>query len=292
MRIEKVYVNTHRYDLFFTRLCIVSVRYWYPDIPLFLIVDYSSGPFPSQSFCRKWSVQLLDTHKQKYGWGFGKFEPLFPEKREKFLVLDADTVMTGPVIDKLNEYGADFIVDKEVQPPEKLASLYYDPEKLADIWKDFTYPGYTFNTGQWVGTSGLLNKGDFADLVEWNPSPALIYPACFKQADQGIFNFLIHRKESHGQVSVDRTSLMVWPDNGAGDFIDIKAIRERRPDYPFVIHWAGMKFKRPEAFPRNDIMQFYLDYYYSRSGILQRVSDFILSTYLAIEKKIRRRLKR
>jgi hypothetical protein len=45
MGIEQVYIAGCRGDLRLTRCCVASVRRWYPDIPISLIVDESQGPY-------------------------------------------------------------------------------------------------------------------------------------------------------------------------------------------------------------------------------------------------------
>jgi len=271
---------------------VASVRYWYPDIPIYLIVDYSNGAIPASGMCRKWNLKILDTGKQHYGWGFGKFEPLFLNHPERFLILDADTVLTGPVLDKVKDLDADFVVDKEVQPFEKFTSLYYDPAKAAELFPGFRYPGYSFNTGQWIGKTKVLNRNDFNDFVVWTPAPKLKYPEYFKQADQGIFNLLIHIKEEKQQVQVKKIPLMIWPENGNADFLQFSSISQRTHEAPYIIHWAGMKFSNLSGYPRADILLFYETFFYSRYNFIERILNKLMLRYLKIEKKIRFRLKR
>ncbi|WP_205508576.1 hypothetical protein [Longitalea arenae] len=285
MQIDKIYINTHRYDLKFTRICIASIRYWYPEIAINLIIDYSNGATDTKKMQRNWNIGILETGKQRYGWGFGKFEPLFLNKKETFLVLDSDTVLAGPVLDKLSGIEADFVVDKEVQPAEKLKHLYYDPEEIIKLYPNFRYPGYSFNSGQWVGNSKVLSKNDFDNLITWKPSPKLSYPQFFKQADQGLFNLIIHLKEQEKKVSVARIPLMIWPDGGAADFIDLDAIKNKERKFPYVIHWAGMKFKSISEYPRMDILSFYEEYFYHKYSALEKYLDKAQDKYLEKEKK-------
>lgn len=291
MKIDRIYVNTHRYDSILTATCVASIRYWYPDIPVSLIFDHSNGENNYGKLCRVWNVGVLDTQNKKYGWGFGKFEPLFLDNGEYFMVLDADTVFSGPVLDGLRAIDADFVVDRETQPDDKQRSLYYDPKQVEKLYPPFKYPGYSFNTGQWIGRSGVIRPSDFDDLVSLNPAPRLRHPEVFKQADQGIFNFLIQRKEQEGKVFVVRMPLMIWPDNGAGDFIQLSAIKDKRPDHPYVIHWAGMKFRKLRDYNQGDILSFYNNYYYSRFSKPAEWNDKLQNRWLRLEKKLRNRLK-
>jgi hypothetical protein len=266
MDITAVYINTYKYDFPFAKICIASIRYWYPDIPIFLIKDMGAGPFDTSVIESKLNVGVLDTAGKSFGWGFGKFEPLFKEGKESFLFMDADTAMVGPVLDQMKAIVGDFVVDKEVTTLEKIISLYYDPEKIRNLFSDFIFPGYCFNTGQWIGTSGILKRSDFETLVSWDPKPSLKFPEVFKQADQGVFNFIIHRKELERQLTVVKTQIMVWPEKGAADFIDLSALKNKSQKFPFIIHWAGMKENRLKDFPRADILTFYRDYYYLLVG--------------------------
>jgi hypothetical protein len=288
MKVRSVYINTYKGDFSLAKVCIASIRYWYPEVPIVLIKDMGAGPFDTRFVEENFGVSVLDTGGKSYGWGFGKFEPLFRKERESFLFMDADTVMTGPVLDVVKDIDADFIVDDEVLPIGKIINLYYHPEKIKDIQPDFVFPGYAFNTGQWFGTSGVLTRDDFNSLVSWNPKPSLLYPDIFKQADQGVFNFIIHRKERLGQVSVCRLPLMVWPAEKNAEFIDLRAISERRSDYPLIIHWAGMKGKAASELPRKDIIDFFRSRYYLKAGDKRRLMDAIQLTADQVESIVRR----
>jgi Nucleotide-diphospho-sugar transferase len=273
MKVSAVYINTYRRDYPFARICIASIRYWYPELPIYLIKDMGAGDFSTADAEKHFQVRVLDTGGKTFGWGFGKFEPLFTEGGEHFLFMDADTVMTGPVIDAVASINADFIVDDEQQPIQKLTNLYYHPDKIRDVYPSFSYPGYTFNTGQWFATSGILQRQDFQELVSWSPQPILRYPEIFRQADQGVFNFILHQREAAGKLTVQRIPLMIWPEAGAADHISLSSIRERKDALPGIIHWAGMKRDKMEHFPRTDILDFYEDYFYARVGQAQRIRD-------------------
>lgn len=273
MRISSIYLNTYRRDFRQAKTCISSIRYWYPEIPIRLIKDLGAGDFDTRVVERSFRVDVLDTGKKTFGWGFGKFEPLFQNTGECFLFMDADTVMTGPLLDRLAGIDADFVVDEEIQPPDKLISLYFDPESLKMLDPGYTYPGYSFNTGQWAATAGMLSRSDFDPWIEWGESPSLRYPDVFKQADQGVFNYILHKKSSAGEIRLARSPIMIWPEGNAADHVDLMAIRERRVSEDRVIHWAGMKNLPRRLMPRKDIIDFFDREYYGRTGVAQRYLD-------------------
>lgn len=291
MRVDRVYINTHRYDYELTKVCAGSVRYWYPDIPISLIVDHSSGKFVDTSLLQSWNIDILDTNGRKYGWGFGKFEPLFLP-RHSFLILDADTVLAGRVIEFVEGVDADFIVDNEDAPWEKVTSLYYDPKVVEEKFPGFRYPGYMFNTGQWFGTSGIIAKEDFSRFVHWGERPRLLYPSVFKQAEQGLFNMILHEADQQGRIKLSRQPIMLWPSGNKGDFIQMDLLCDKDKGYPLIIHWAGMKFAALADFPRGDIMEFYLQYFESGLTHVQRVKEEVIKKYLPYEKRLKNRLRK
>jgi len=291
MDVKAIYINTYKYDFSFAKICIASIRYWYPDIPILLIKDMGAGEFDTSMVERKLNVSVFETHGKSFGWGFGKFEPLFGNGNETFLFMDSDTVMIGPILDKVDGLNTQFIVDDEDLPIEKIKNLYYHPEMIGDIFEKFEFPGYCFNTGQWIGTSGILKRSDFEQVLTWNPRPTLKYPNIFKQADQGIFNFILHLKASTGNLSVRRMPLMIWPDKGKADYIELEAIRKKEGKYPMIIHWAGMKSRHMTGLPRADILEFFQEYYYSLVGKSFRIYDHFKDDYYHWEAIIKKKLR-
>lgn len=270
--IDCIYINTYRKDFWFARICVASIRYWYPDVPIKLIKDYGAGDFDTSVVERVFHVGVMDTGGKSFGWGFGKFEPLFQERRERFLFMDADTIMIGPVLDVLPAH-ADFVVDLEELPKEKLHHLYFDPSAVLSYDPEFVFPGYAFNTGQWVGTSGLLHRKDFEPHVLWEPSPRIANPKVFKQADQGIMNYVLFRQQQQGKLTLVRHPLMIWPAEGRSEHVLVEPIAAHSGQYPLIMHFAGMKGRGVHAYPHKDILLFYEDQYYKSAGVFARTKD-------------------
>ncbi len=285
MIVKRIFINTYKYDFQFARICIASVRYWYPDIPIYLIKDTGAGYFSTKLVEKKWSVNIFETHKKSFGWGYGKLEPLFIQDDASFLVLDADTVFTGPVVDKVKDIQAQFIVDDEEQPASRFNEIYYNLERINEIAVDFKYPGYSFNSGQWFGTSGIVSREDFAKTLDWTDPPKPKFPDIVFNGDQANLNFVFHLKEQTEQLSISRTKLMIWPNAGNADFLNLAHIKAKQTNNAFVIHWAGMKFKKITTLPRADILQFYKKFYYTKMSKLQPLADAFNFIYLYYEKK-------
>ncbi len=100
--IDTIYIACYRYDQHMVRTCAASIRHWYPQADICLLRDLGKGDFSTTEIERTLNVRVLSLERKVFGWGFSKLEPLFLPERSKFLVLDADTVFLGPVLDKLN----------------------------------------------------------------------------------------------------------------------------------------------------------------------------------------------
>ena len=284
MNVTAVYINTHRYDYMLTCICIASVRYWYPDIEVYLIKDCGKGDFDTSLLQQHWDVKIFSTTKKNFGWGYGKLEPLFSESKQSFLVLDSDTVLTGPVLEQAQQCSDPFLVDDEVQPTERFNEIYYNLDKTEKIWPGFIYPGYSFNSGQWFGTTGYIIRQEFSNFIEWSEPPVSKYPDIIFKGDQSVLNFVMHLKEQKNQLTVSRKKIMVWPAENNADFIDIEKIKHKESAYPYIIHWAGMKFNDINAYPRADILKFYLSFFYAKLSTMQQLKEKIRFRFLPLEK--------
>jgi hypothetical protein len=286
VNVTSVYVSAFKYDFDFAEICIASIRYWYPHIPIVLIKDIGSGDFDTTVIEKKWDVQIFDTPRKRFGWGFGKWEPLFMDKRHSFLALDADTVIIGPVLDAAKDIPSQFIVHEEIQPLKRINEIYYKLDRLREVNDQFVYPGYTFNEGQWFGTSGILTRKDFESILEWTEPPTSKFPNILLQGAQGHLNFTLQLKEQLGLVSMTRKKIMIFPEGNNVDFLQLEKIKARTPDYPFVLHWAGYRFRTIGDLPRADILAFYRDYYYSKVGKGSARKARIRRRYLYFEERL------
>jgi hypothetical protein len=262
-KIDRVYIATHRSDLRLTRICVASVRRWYPDIPIYLLKDEANGTFSSREIEKTWNVRVWHTSERSFGWGFIKLEPLFDTERHHYLMLDSDIVFLGRVIDSLEKFDADFVVQEEQQPASAVPDLYFDADRIrASLNRSMSDPAFTFNTGQYVGTSGLLSRNDFADLVEWSQPRRVRHREMFNPSDQGVLNYVILEKVKSGSISVARTPFMKWGEQELSAF-EVASLDGNSP-YPYVIHWAGLKKLRLRRMLRADILSHFETAYYRR----------------------------
>lgn len=237
MRIDRVYVLANPKDLHFTRCCITSIRQWYPGIPIALVKD---GNYDTSDLERYWGVSIFDAPKKYYGLGMSRFEPLFRPTRERCFILDSDIVLAGPILDELEMYGEDFVVEGSNYPEQDIKAYYYDPEVLSALYPGFQFPGYVFNTGQMVATTGILKREFFTPFMSFDEPPRVIREDVFAAFDQGVLNFVLHQKAHEGLLTIRRHVFMRWPQAMEPTEVDVDRLQDG-DGYPFLLHWAGLK---------------------------------------------------
>jgi hypothetical protein len=219
---------------------VASIRYFYPEIPILLLVGGALRGGLAAELQRSWNVRLADLPIYgDYGWGFVKLEALFGPPGERFLVLDSDTVLAGPVLGLWNEDGVSFLVDDEKQPDDDKKRLYYDWEKVLQIDPSARPPEFVFNSGQWFGTAGVLIRDDFEPFLAWTMPRKLRHPDLFMPGEQGILNYVLNLKVALEGLGVQRKEIMRWPGHTM-EGLTVQSISKRTAP-ALVIHWAGMK---------------------------------------------------
>jgi hypothetical protein len=260
-QLDRIYVTASARDARFTRICVASIRYFYPDAIIYLL---AGGPLQAgledELICY-WNVKRAEIPPGDYGWGFVKLEPLFRPAGERFLMLDSDTAFAGPVLGILQDSDAPFVVDDETQTPEDLIRLYYDWTRVRAVDPAAQAPAFVFNSGQWLGTSGILHRDDFAALLDWSMPPKLRYAGLFMPGDQGILNYVLNQKNARG-LDVARRKNMRWPGHSMNG-LDVQRVAGRQAP-PLIVHWAGFKKTRFSPIPGSDLLYFFEKFYYSR----------------------------
>ena len=269
--IDCIYVAASTHDARYTRICVASIRYFYPDIPVKLLVGGRLERGLLQELARYWRVGVADVPAGHYGWGFVKLEPLFGRAGERFLVLDSDTVLTGRVLDAWQGSEAPFLVDEESQTEGETSRLYYDWARLRDIDAAARPPAFVFNTGQWFGTAGILTREDFSPWLDWTMPRKVRNPDIFKQGEQGVLNYVVNGKVAQAELQVARRKFMHWPRHSMAGLTTDKI--ERRAAEPMVVHWAGLKQRRLRDMVGGDVLLFFERHYYRPMGSAARLAS-------------------
>ncbi len=251
MKIDAICICCYKGDFYLTRILVASIRYWYADIDIFLIKDKGYGDFDTSELEASWRIKLFPTRQSVFGQGFGKLEPLFQPRGRRFLVLDSDIVFVGPVLTNLEPHDEQFLVQQEEhQGPDWIARHYFDLEKLAPIDPSFRFPGFTFNTGQMVVSSGVLSKSDFEPFVSGTP-PRVRNAEVFKLGEQGLFVYLLLKKFAEKRISLARVPMMLWPPTADVSNLKLSKITASSP-YLSMVHWCGMRHLRLDKMIRGE----------------------------------------
>ena len=288
--IDCVYIAASTHDARYTRICVASLRYFYPELPIRLLAGARLQHGLADELQQYWGVEMSPFCAGDYGWGFVKLEPLFASPGAKFLVLDSDTVLTGPVLD-LWDMDAPFLVDDENQSEADTKRLYYDWDKVRGVDPAARPPQFVFNSGQWFGTAGVLTRDDFAPWVDWTMPRRLAYPQYFMPGDQGILNYALNQKVALDGLRVARRKILRWPGHGMGG-LDADAISSVSCP-PLVVHWAGMKKARQRDMVGADVLAYFENAYYKRlpAGYARKIfaasQDFLSQSVHDIQLRIR-----
>ena len=295
MPVDCIYIGAFGGDARLTRICVASIRYFYPDIPIRVLPGSPLKRGLVKELERYWNTGVADLPGGDYGSGFVKLEPLFGPPGERFLMLDADTVLAGPVLDLWREGDAPFLVDEEEQPDGEIKRLYFDWEKVREAIPGTQRPKFVFNTGQWFGTAGLVTRDDFSPLVEWTMPRRLRYAEHFMTGDQGIQNYVFNKRVADGSLQVQLRSIMFWPVRPM-DRMNAESVATRVAP-TLVVHWAGLKKLLLRNVVRPDLLAFFESYYYQRLplGQMRKIAAAILdvaSQWLHYERaRVRRKLR-
>jgi hypothetical protein len=265
MKIEAVVISCYRFDLYLTRLSVASIRQWYPHIPILLLKDCQYGDFSTAELERYWNVQIYPGRQKKLGWGFGKLELMTETPARRLLLLDSDTVFTGRVLDRLEAFDHDLVVDKEDFSPAAIEVQFFPVERVRQLDPQFDFPGYGFNTGQMVATTGRISRADFDGLLDWR-ARTVIRRDIFQKGEQGLFNYVVLRKAARHELTIHREDFMVWPGEASRvAHIRLADLTAADPRPAQVIHWAGLGWgKTLDEMPRADLLLHFEELYYSR----------------------------
>lgn len=272
--LDVIYVAASARDARFTRICIASVRAFYPRVPTKILCGSALERGLLDELHKYWAVDVADVARGDYGWGFVKLEPLFGPKGLRFLVIDSDTVFTGPILDAFTA-DAVFLVDDERQSEIDTHRLYYDWRKVATIDAAARKPQFVFNTGQWFGTRGILTRDDFAPWIDWSMPRRLKHPDYFMPGEQGILNYVLNQKAVLGELRVERKPIMRWPGHGMGGLTAAAVTAGTAP--AAIVHWAGVKKLHLSAMPGADILALFERRYSAKlplGGFLRRARAF------------------
>src|SRR6185503_9114640 len=98
-----VIIFCHKKDFFLAQILVASIRYYYPSVEIYLCKDLLNGKFDTTEMEKFWNVKILDLGITEFGWSAAKMHFYLSDKLKgkKALLLDADIIFTGRVLDRL-----------------------------------------------------------------------------------------------------------------------------------------------------------------------------------------------
>ena len=274
-----IVVFANRKDFFLTKICISSIRFYYPEVEILLVKDKINGDFYTAGLRNAFNVRLLKLGKKYYGWSAGKIHFLLqknlPEKR--YLCLDSDIIFIGRVLDKLRAEQGHFVLNAEmIQPPFSSEHLinYFDPEKVKTVYQDYEYPGFFFNAGQTIVTPGIINEVLLEKCFDPKIYPYYKNKDIFPTVDQSILNAVIPVLMKRKNLQVGKVIFMCWSvtffaqseNNDVNRFLD--------GNTPLMVHYCGdVRIHKLDEMKGNNLLKFFREYYYLKLSPTENIFD-------------------
>ena len=296
-----VVITVNKNDLWFCRICVASIRYFYPDVTIYLLKDELNGFFSTRELEKNWNVQLIEFGIKKFGWSGAKMH-FYTDERfvdQRFLVIDCDIVLVGRLLNLgfLQEFPEDVIVNEDRHGSavtDFFTQTYFDFNKIIKEDPSYVFPGYAFNCGQMFCKGNFLTKAALAPYFDFTKAHGWKRADLFPLVDQSLFNYLFPRLSSRGKLTVGRKKYMIW--GGHEDKVAEIDLRKMKlgNEYPALIHWAGtLRTPLLSQMTGAPILTFFQEYYYSKvtfgslKSKLRTVRPFAINKLRNFKKKVK-----
>jgi hypothetical protein len=272
MQIEDltIVVCCNKKDFFLARICIASIRYYYPSIAIELIKDPGNGDFSSLEVEKYFNVKVVDLKITKMGWSGAKFHYLYQsEKGRKILILDADIVFIAPFLERMLPVieSNDYVVSIEaatIPDKEWAENTYFDIQAVQKAYPDYKYPGFFFNAGQIFLTTGSVEEEQLNRFFDRRKYPFWQNCELFPMVDQSVYNYLLPSLNDKKMLKLGKEQFMVWAASQATANIQLDKVSSKCLQTG-LIHWAGcLRTGYIKKMLMSDILHFFEDYYYTK----------------------------
>ena len=213
-----------RFDSFFAKGCIASIRYFYPNIPITLFTDDS---FDTRAIEHLFTIEVIRREDIKdsflrnsnTGWGLPKMTLFWEGPYERFLYLDADTLVWGDVIGRhLGGDDWDFVADvgdvegrpwvPSVGTDAWLRQEYFNPDLMQTYLPQLDWRRYApwfFCTGTFGCRRGVFDLDEYKHLLELRNR----LPGLFPIGEMPLLNTLLFLAHQRGEVRLRRASMQM-----------------------------------------------------------------------------------
>lgn len=261
-------------DYHFAKGCCASIRHFLGDVPICLIID---GTFSTKALETAYDVQVINRlnikndilRQRSFGWGLTKMIAFWESPWQHFLVLDADTIVWGNILQFANFKDFDIIVDKPLYKDsfEEFSKFFFNPEELEKHLPGFQWQKHF---GEYFCTGTFFAKRDIFSLDEYINMLDLVskHPNIFWPGEQGFLNYMIFRDADAGKLRLGQSSWQVLVPHFEWEDLEKRfPVDEQGPvlhsEEACVIHWAGPKptlyssevYSKPMNFCRRKCMR-------------------------------------
>lgn len=275
-----------RSDYFFAKICIASIRYYYPSIKIYLFKDRLKGDFNSRGFCRLHNVDEIKTSRRYYGWSAAKLHFLLNNrlpKNVRYFCIDADIIFIGKVIDKLQKTTAQFVVHghHDADPyKEESRRHYFEIDKIKNIFPNYLFPGYFFNGGHTLITTGIITKELLKDVFNPAVYPFYTNTRLFPTVDQSILNALLPCLQREQRITLASVDFAKWSlsffEGNKNNSVELF----KDGSFEYLVHYAGDKRTcKTEQMKGHQLLSFFKQQYLSKmtipARVYQRIQDYL-----------------
>jgi len=238
-------------DYNFAKGCCASVRYFLGEVPICLIID---GTFSTRKLEKTYGVQVIDKNsvrhpelkQRSFGFGLTKMIAFWESPWEKFLFLDADTIVWGNLLNYIDHEQYDLISDfsPEDLTKDTISRFFFDVNLIETSFPDFKWQNHQYwVTGSFIAKRGIFKIKEYLELLDFHERN----PNVFKLGEQGILNFMTFQAVQAGEIRLSSQKMQIllrqhttqdlqnlFPMNSKGPILKSKNSHA-------VIHWAGAK---------------------------------------------------
>lgn len=262
----KFAVFSTKNDLWFAKICVASIRYYYPDNTIYFVKDELLGEFDIGELINFWDVVELSYDTNKFGISGAKMFFYCDEilDDDYCLVLDADIILIGRLTEPSSNSDIGISIESEEDPcTNRIRDLYFDVNE--PLLQPYVYPGYFFNAGQIFCRRGGLNSHkaelsryfDFCNYPRWKRLDIL------PKHDQALLNYYFSKLDVASDLNICKMDFMIW--TGWERSKEFSLVDVMSGKLPFLLHYAGEKRNRYlKNLKRSDLLQFFNNYYYSK----------------------------
>lgn len=238
-------------DVHYARACLQSIRYFLGDVPVCFFVDGKASLLDAVRNDENVRIMPISSLNDQWlrsncvGWGHPKMAALWEAPFEKFLYLDADTIVWGDVLSAVSLEGYDFVVDQQrVYEDDEIGKWFFNIEKVRKFYPDFDYAAFR---DRYACSGTFFASRKRMDLAAYQEAYALQKnnDALFFPGEMGIWNLLLFYGAQKGTLNIGSVRFQVIPMDHSED--------EMRNEYspsvlgrgnalrPAVLHFCGKK---------------------------------------------------